>query len=278
MSLSSSSRAMLLLVLISVIMTGCNAFESFDRNLNDRDHEALLDEANLRLDAADYIYALDLFDRVINEGGASDESYRGRASARAGLAGFNMFAVLNALQNGVSTTDSSAVIFSAAKLVTDLDLLNSAIEDMNRLLQPGNEDKLFRSIMAILSASKSLIQKYDTNLNKKLDTPDQIDFDTQDAKTPRWPDIYQRLTSSSSPFSIEKAYIELARSFDGRGTQWITISPINGITYTGTYTPANRNVIIASGNFADILENANARFDNSATEFKNLLLSLDGAN
>lgn len=266
------------LVLISLTLTGCNAFEALDANLNERDQRALVDEGNLKLAAADYTNALELFDRAISAGGASDESFRGRASSQAGLAGFNMFAVLNKLQNDAIPPDSSAVIFSAAKLIKNPDLLNQAIESMNRLSAPGSDDLLFRSLMVSLSAVKSLLQKYDTNLNQKLDTPDQISFETNDSKTSDWKTLYQQLTANSSSWSLEKAYIELTQSLDGRGTEWITISPIQGISHKGIYTPANRSTIIAVGNFADTLEAADKWFDISQSEFKTLLLALDGVN
>lgn len=267
-----------LLVMLSLFMTGCNAFEAFDGELDGRGYQALVDEGNLKLAAADYANALDLFERAMSEGETGDESYRGRASARAGLAGFNMFAVLGRLQNEAVPTDSAAVIFSAASLIKDLALLDKAIEDMNRLMAPGNDDLLFRSLMAGLSAAKTLLQKYDTNLNKKLDGPDQIDFDTNDGKTLAWAELYAKLTSETSAWSLEKAFIELTRAFDGRGTTWATLSPLQGINHSGLYTPANRSTIAAVGNFATSLKTANAWFGNSEAEFKTLLMALDGTN
>ncbi len=267
-----------LLVMLSLFITGCNAFEAFDGELDSRGYQALVDEGNLKLAAADYANALDLFERAMSEGETGDESYRGRASARAGLAGFNMFAVLGRLQNEAVPTDSAAVIFSAASLIKDLAFLDKAIEDMNRLVAPGNDDLLFRSLMAALSAAKTLLQKYDTNLNQKLDTPDQIDFDTNDAKTLVWSQLYQRLSAETSSWSLEKAYIELTKAFDGRGTTWITLSPIQGISHSGDYTPANRSTIAALGSLATSLKTGNAWFGNSETEFKTLLMALDGTN
>jgi hypothetical protein len=267
-----------MLTALSVFISGCNAFEAFDGEINGRDSLGLIDKGNLKLASADYAGALDLFERAISEGGAGDAGNRGRASALAGLAGFNMFSVLDRLQNEATPTDSSAVFFSAARLITNLEMLDEAIEDMNRLMEPANDDLLFRSLMATLSAAKTLLQKYDTNLNRKLDTPDQIDFDTNDGKTATWQQLYQRLTSETSAWSLEKAFLELAQSLDGRGTEWIMLSPVRGINRSGTYTPANRSTIIAVGNFANHLKNADAWFEKSEIEFKNQLMALDGSN
>jgi len=131
--------------------------------------------------------------------------------------------------------------------------------------------------MSTLSAAKTLLAKYDTNLNQKLDTPDQIDFDTNDGKTLTWSQLYTRLTSAGSAWSLEKAFLELAEAFNGRGTDWVLISPVNGVSRSGTYTPANRSTILAVGALASSLKMANAWFDKSESEFKTMLLNLDGA-
>ncbi|HPW57589.1 MAG TPA: hypothetical protein PLK58_03040 [Candidatus Rifleibacterium sp.] len=272
-----SLLALAVLAVLSLFLSGCNAFEAFDGELDARNSQALIDEGNLKLAAADYTHALDLFERAMVNGDSGDEAYRGRASAKAGLAGFNMFTVLDRLQNGTSPTDSSAIIFSAAKLIKDLKLLDEAIDDMSRLADPRSDDLLFRSLMSTLSAAKTLLAKYDTNLNQKLDTPDQIDFDTNDGKSLTWSQLYARLTSAGSAWSLEKAFLELAEAFNGRGTDWVLISPVNGASRSGTYTPANRSTILAVGALTSSLKTANAWFDKSESEFKTMLLNLDGA-
>jgi predicted small secreted protein len=269
-------RLLALLLTASLLISGCNAFEGFDRNMNDSDFSAIAGEARLELAAANYVKARELYDRLVKEYGGDEEAWRGRAASLAGLAGFNMFNVLNILQNDASTPDT--IIFKAALTITDPELLEEAITDMNRIVQPGNDDRLFRSLMATLAAARRLLAKYDTNLSKKLDTPDQIDFDTNDEKTLTWPQLYSRLTDTTSAFSLERAFIELTLALDGRGSEWQTVSPIQGVNFTGTYTPANRSTILAVGNFATILQQANAWFDASEANFKAELLSLDGAN
>lgn len=278
MSSANSYRLMALLLAATILVSGCNAFEGFDRNLNSGDHAAIAGEAKLELAAANYAKAHELYDRLVEENAVNDEIWRGRAASLAGLAGFNMFNILNILQNGALPPDTAPVIFKAALSITDAKLLEEAITDMNKLVQPGNDDRLFRSLMAPLAAARRLLAKYDTNLSKKLDLPDQIDFDTNDDKTLSWQQLYSRFTDPITAFSLERAFIELTLALDGRGTPWTTISPVQGVNHTGTYTPANRSMILAVGNFATILQQANVRFELSEAQFKSELVSLDGAN
>ncbi|PKL45046.1 MAG: hypothetical protein CVV41_02860 [Candidatus Riflebacteria bacterium HGW-Riflebacteria-1] len=275
--MSHSHRLMALLLAATLLISGCNVFEGFDRNMNDSDYAAIAGEANLELASGNYIKAHELYNRLIDEYSATEEVWRGRAGALAGLAGFNMFNVLNILQNEAIPPDTAPVIFRAAMTITDRKLLEEAITDMNRITQAGNDDRLFRSLMAALAAARRLLEKYDTNLSKKLDTPDQIDFDTADDKTLSWQQLYSRLTDQTSAFSLERAFVELTLALDGRGTDWMTVSPIQGQNFTGRYTPANRATILAVGNFATILRQANAWFNSSEDKFKAELMSLDGA-
>lgn len=265
------------LMLLGIALSGCNAFEAVDRNSNRGDFAARLGEAQLELAAANYANALDRFERIATENGINDDVRRGRASALAGLAGFNMFSVLDRMQNSTIVPDSAEVVFHAAKLITDSKNLGKAIDDMHNLAAPTNEDKLFRSLMAALAACRRIIEKYDTNLSGKLDAPDQITFSTNDSKTDSWPVIFADLTSQTSARSLEKAFIELTHALDNRGSTWVLISPIQGITHTGSYTPANRDMINAVGKLAEALEEINNWFDKSEATFRNLLMSLDGA-
>ncbi len=276
--MSNQHRLLALLLTASLLISGCNAFEGFDRNLNGSDYSAIAGEARLELAAANYEKARELYDRLVKDYGGDEDVWRGRAGALAGLAGFNMFNVLNILQNGTIPADTAAVIFKASLTITDPELLEEAIADMNRIVQPGNDDRLFRSLMAALAAARRLLAKYDTNLNKKLDTPDQIDFDTNDNKTLTWAQLYSRFTDAASAYSLERSFIELTLALNGRGSEWKTVSPVNGVNHTGTYTPANRSTILAVGDFAARLQQANAWFDASEVNFKAELLNLDGAN
>lgn len=273
-----SKQYLVMLLLTSLLISGCNAFEGFDRNVKDSDFPAIVGEARLALAAADYDKARELFDRAISEYGADNEVWRGRAASLAGLAGFNMFNVLDIMQNSALPANSAAVIFKASLTITDPKLLEEAITDMERITQPGNDDRMFRSLMRALAAARSLLAIYDTNLNNELDTPDQINFDATDATDQTWQQLYLRFTDLTSGFSLERAFVELTQALDGRGDEWITVSPVQGTSYTGRYTPANRSLILAVGNFADILQQADAWFDLSEDNFKSQILSLDGAN
>lgn len=256
---------------------GCNMFEAIDNSVNSTSASDLISEGRNRLAESDYATALDRFDRAMGKE-ASDDARRGRASAYAGLAGFNMFKVLNSLQNEVVAPNSSASVFQAAKQITNLENLNSAIEDMALLNEPSNEDLLFRGLISALSAAKTIIVKYDTNLNSVLDTPDQVNFTTNDKNTKSWQELYSVFSSTSSPYSIEKAYIDLTLAFDGRGISWTTLSPFNSIQKTGKYTQANANSIEAVGNFGELIKEANLKYGNSVAEFKTAILNFDGAN
>ena len=84
--------------------------------------------------------------------------------------------------------------------------------------------------------------------------------------------------SAASPYSLERAYIELADAFDGRGTSWKTISPFASVTKSGSYTQANFNTIEAVGDFGRRIKTANIKYGNSVGEFKAAILELDGVN
>ena len=258
-------------------MNGCNLFEAVDNSVNTTTGNDLIQDGNARLAEADYATALNRFERALQKE-SSDRARRGRASAYAGLAGFNMFSILNSLQNSIEAPNSSAVVFNAAKNIVSLENLNKAIDDMSVLYEPTNDDLLFRALMASVSAAKTIILKYDTNINSKLDTPDQINFTTNDNKTQSWEALYINLSSSSSPYSLERAYIELTKAFDGRGSSWETMSPFNSVTKSGTYTQANYNTIVAVGDFGLRIKDINLKFNNSVSEFKTAILALDGVN
>ena len=266
-----------ILLTVTLLVSGCNMFEAIDSSVNTTSAGDLISEGNGRLADADYATALNRFDRAL-EKCSSDEAKRGRASAYAGLAGFDMFSVLNSIQNDLAAPNSSAVFFQAAKKIVDLDNMNKAVEDMASLSDPTKDDLLFRSLLASVTAAKTIIVKYDTNMNSKLDNPDQINYTTNDKKTKSWEELYSHLGSSASPYSLERAYIELADAFNGRGTTWKTISPFASVTKTGTYTQANFNTLEAVFDFGRRIKEANIKYGNSVSEFKTAILDLDGVN
>ncbi len=263
------------LLAVTLLVSGCNMFEAIDSSVNTTTANDLISEGNDRLAEADYATALNRFDRAL-EKGAPDSARRGRASAYAGLAGFDMFSILNALQNDLLAPNSSSSVFHASKKINSLENLNKAINDMALINEPTNDDLLFRSLLASVSAAKTIQEKYDTNLNSKLDNPDQINFTTNDSKTESWEVLYSKLSSSASPYSLEKAYIELSIALSGRGTTWQTMSPFDSITKSGTYTQANYNTIVAVGDFGQRIKDINLKYNNSVSEFKTAIMALDG--
>lgn len=263
-------------VAIILSITGCNAFESFDHAARDSDHSALESEARLILNAGEYTQALEIYQRIIEEGTTSDAVLRGRAYSWAGLAGFNMLAALDRLQNSLLPADSPAIVFNASAMITDSAKLKKAVDDLNRLMQPTKDDLLLRSMLVSFLACHKLLEKYDTNYSGRLDAPDQIGFNTKDDKTMAWPDLYAMLTAENAEYSLEKAFVDMANALNGRGTDWILITPIAGRRISGLYTSANRNMILAIGNFAHVLQTANGWYDISETNFSQTILGLDG--
>ena len=268
-------KYVVMLLLFSSFICGCNMYQALDSSINTTTANDLISEGDGRLAEADYSTALNRFDRALEKTN-DDRARRGRASAYAGLAGFNMFSVLNRFQNDLAAPNTSAAVFQATKEITSLENLNKAIDDMMLISEPSNDDLLFRALMTSISAAKTILEKYDTNLNSKLDYPDQINFTTNDNKTKTWEHLYANFSSASSQYSIEKAYIELTIALDGRGTTWATMSPFNSVTKSGKYTLANYNIIVAVGDLGLKIKEANIKFNNSASEFKTAIMNLDG--
>lgn len=264
------------LLTLSLMFSGCNSFEAFNQSLSGTDQSSLVSEGKIALDEGRFSDALDFFNRAFAKGSADDECYRGRASAFAGLSGFNMFKTLQVMQNGLIPPDSSAAIFMAARYIQNDSYLEKAIDDLWSISQTSLQDRLLRSLLVSLHVCRKLVEKYDTNFNGKLDANDQIDFDTRDDKTDNWSTLYNRATSVTDPLSLELAFLDMAMAFDGRGESWILVSPIQGQRFEGTFTAANRGSALALSNLADNLETAQVYFDNSESLFKQTLIALDG--
>ena len=262
---------------LALAMTGCNTFEAFNQSLAGTDQATLISRGNIALDEGRYYDALELFERSTEKGGSNDETLRGLASSRAGIAGFNMFKTLQTMQNGVIPGDSSATVFQAAALISDNELISKAIDGLWQLSAATPQDRLLRALLVATYNAKLLVNKYDTNLNGRLDNNDQIDFDTRDDKTALWSSIYSNAISSTAHHSLELAFADMVKACEGRGENWILISPVQGQRFEGLFSSANRATILAIGNFADSLETAQVYFDNSETLFKKTLTALDGA-
>ena len=276
MSLKRSIKLLLLLLSSSFILAGCNTFEPFDTGLTNKNHEDKIHEANLALDSGKFAEALELFELVSNEGTNSDEVIRGKANSKAGLAGFSLLQAMNLIQNSTGPADNSSAVFRASQIITDTEKAIEATKEMKTLASPTKQDKLGRSFLVALLATQKLLQKYDTNLNKRLDSNDKISFTTNDNKTDKWSALYSNLSAES--LSLEQSFLDMAQAFDNRGEQWTLVSPINGILYKGNFTPANRSAILAVGDMAEKLQLIDAYFDKSESLFKQTIISLDGAN
>lgn len=266
-----------LALLLTVFSSGCNSFEAFNQSIAGTDQATLASRGNIALDEGRYADALELFERAAAEGNANDEIWRGKANARAGLAGFNLFKTFQVMQNGLLPGDSEGTIFLAANYLGESNMVKMAISDLWQISGPTMQDKLLRALLTAIYQAKLLVEKYDTNLNGKLDKNDQIDFDTRDDKTPLWSAVYADAVSAGGYYSLEMAFLDSCQALDGRGENWVLISPILGSKYEGLFTQANRGTILAIANFADKLEAAQVYFNNSESLFKQTLTALDGS-
>lgn len=260
-------------------LTGCNLFDGTDSALHARTDEELIEEGNLALESGDFTAADERFDELLAHGIAQDEVFRGKGETLAGQAGFRFLASLDALQNGVGPYDTAPVCFRCASLVRDRPLMVQGITWMNRLASPDRSDRLARALMKVGVAVRLLLDKYDTNNNRRLDQYDEIDFDTNDGKTPTWPSLYQDLVTgpAADGETLEQAFLDLARGFDGRGDPWVLLSPVAGQTASGTYSASNRATIQAVGDLVERLAAANPYFDVHAASFAAAIRLLDGA-
>ena len=271
------NNILLSLVLIITIfcITGCNVFESLDRSIDKRDFETLVEHGNYKLAAAEYADALDLFERAA-ESGYTDDIYRGLAASNAGLAGFNMFEVINALQNGIIDSNTSAVFFDASKKITDINEIHLAINYMNLIKEVGNDDLLLRSLLAVVADAKNLYLKYDTYKNNRLDSSDHISITADESEYGTWSELYSKFSSPSDFCSLEKSYNELVKALSGRGISKTAMSPFGDVIQTADLTEANFKIILAVENFANKLKAANGAYERQNEEqFRRYIESLD---
>ncbi len=259
-------------------MVGCNLYDGIDSALTARTDEDLLAEGNLALASADYAAAAERFDTLLGRGNAGDPVIRGKGETLAGQAGFAVLRSLDALQNGIGPYDRGPVCFRTAWLARDRQLLAQGLTWMSRLARPDRPDRISRALMKVGIATRLLIDKYDTNHNRRLDANDEIDFDTNDGKTPPWPILYRDLVTgpASDGETLEQVFADLAIGFDGRGDTWNLISPVIGQTFTGTYTDSNRATIRAVGDLVERLKAAHPYFEVNVASFAAAIRHLDG--
>lgn len=266
----------ILLFLPGVI--GCNLYDGIDSALTARTDEDLLAEGNLALASGDYAAAAERFDALLGRGNAGDPVLRGKGETLAGQGGFAVLRSLDALQNGIGPYDRGPVCFRTAWLARDRQLVSQGLSWMSRLARPERPDRIARGLMKVGIATRLLLDKYDTNNNRRLDAYDEIDFDTNDGKTPPWPTLYRDLVigPAADGETLEQAFADLALGFDGRGEPWTLISPVLGQTFTGTYTDSNRATIRAVGDLIERLQAANPYFEVNLASFAAAIRALDG--
>lgn len=264
-----------MLVLSVICITGCNVLESLDRSIDKRDADTLLENGKYKLASAEYEDALDLFERAA-ESGYNDEIYRGLASSLAGMAGFNMFSVINTLQNSIKDSNTAATFFEYSKNIKDIDAVFKAITYLNLISEPGNDDLLLRSLLAVVADAKTIYLKYDTYTNGRLDNTDKISISLDESEVGTWPELYKRFSSPADLCSLEKAYNELIKSLSGRGVSKTAMSPFGDIIQTAEFTEANFKILVAVEDFANKIKAAeNAYQRSNEEEFMKQIISLD---
>jgi len=264
-------------ILLACTLAGCNLFDGMDTALTSRTDQELVEEGNLALESGNFSLAIELFTRVGGSRYASEVA-RGVGEGQAGLSGFKLLTVLNALQNGTGPYDRSPVIFRCFALTGNRSVLESGIVQMMKISEPQRPDFISRGLMRLVSVSALLIEKYDTNHNKHLDLYDEIDYDTNDKSTPTWLNLYSDLIKGpSTKGTLETVFTDLFNGFDGRGDAWSFISPVEGKMLTGTFSQSNRATILAVGDLAEKLKAADKYFNVNAASFSAAIRDLDGA-
>ena len=263
----------LMLLSIATFLTGCNVFDPIDTSLHDRSDLDRITEGNIALESGDFTQALEIFTSAKSEIGQQDSIVRGYAESLAGLAGFRVLSLLSAWQTGIGPFDQAETLFLCRGQISNLDRMKTACTEWRTLQDPERGDRISRGLARTALAIHQILEKYDTNKDKKLSNADYIDFDT----TPDWPTLYADLTSGTQTYgSVEDAYLDLVAGLNGRGETWSFISPMTSQKFTGTYTLANRRTIQAIGAFLETLKQANTYYQVNEASFTATLELLDG--
>lgn len=265
------------LLLAILTLSGCNVFDGADKAFGKRTSEDILVEAELALEAGDFIKSEELFERLIEGGYCTRESIRGYGESLAGKAGFNVLNYLNLLQNGVGSYDTSSILFSLASTIRNRELLEKGHAKMLEIPDPDRSDLLSRGLMQIGISVDKIFEKYDTNKNGRLDKFDEIDFKSNDSAYPAWPEFYLQVAGSSNSTGLRSAFSDLIKGFNGRGEVWTFITPISGEVVNGEFSAANRRTIQAVEDIIIRLKNINLLFDVDLAGFSNQIRDLDGS-
>jgi hypothetical protein len=265
--------------ILALILSGCNAFDPIDTSMSLRSEPDAVTEGNLYLESGDFTRAFDVFSPLYIDGKKTAEVVRGYGEATAGLAGFRLLPVLNAVQNEAFGNNQAPILFRTRKLISSRTQLETAVKILMSNPVPERTDYLARALMRIPTVVGILVEKYDTDRNGKLTDNDNITFETNDKKLPTWPELYTDLVSGPSTRgqTLEETFLDLARGLDGRGATWTFTTPVNGTRYSGTYSDINKATILAVGNLTERLIAANRFYNVSPASFAATLTALDGS-
>jgi len=281
--------------LFALFAVGCNVLDPLDSSLIGRTESDRLAQGRIALENGDYERALEVYDTLLRtEGGGGAESLRGKGEALAGLAGFNALQALDALQNRTGPNDASSALFRLVRMTRDLGRLEEGVSLVQRAEAPDRADRLSRALMRLTVAVEQLIQRYDTNHNRRLDAGDEFAFDLdRGTATPTlpipttvapavsrtWKQLHRDLVTGPSAVNatLEDTFEDLFQAFDGRGTPWTFFSPLKDRQAAGTFTEANRQTILAASDLARRLRDADVYYGVNNASFARALQALDGA-
>lgn len=273
---NTSWVALVGVLLLPFVLTGCNLFDPMDTSLIARTDDDLRKEGNIALESGDFYHSSDIFQTLYQRNPKDPEHVRGWGESLAGQAGFKVTSMLNVLQSNVANNNLAPVLFKTLPLMKDRKTLDQAVLILMTNPEPTRSDFLTRALARLFPAVKILLEKFDTNRNGKLDINDEIDF--SDNKVASWSSIYADLVIGPSPINctLEQSFKDLANGFSGRGASWTFITPVAGHLVAGTYSPANRDTIAAVGNFVDTLKIANTYWNLQPASFAAAIRALDG--
>ncbi|HNV68112.1 MAG TPA: hypothetical protein PKO06_00340 [Candidatus Ozemobacteraceae bacterium] len=263
----------------TLLLAGCNVFDTIDTSLVTRPIEDRIAEGKLALASGEFSRAMEIFNALYSEGERSSEVCIGRGEAMAGAAGFNLLTALDILQNGTGPYDHAPVIFGLARMIADRDLLAQGIKALRDAPSVPRADRLARGLWALAWSARLLLDKFDTNHNGRFDHADQIDYTVNDARVSAWPQMYQNLVSGPAPAAqtLEQTYVDLFEGFNGRGTTWTFLTPVADTSLSGTFSESNRNTILAVGDLVERLDLVNLYYETNEASFTTAVRNLDGA-
>ncbi|MBF0408112.1 MAG: hypothetical protein HQM10_12195 [Candidatus Riflebacteria bacterium] len=264
---------------ISISLTGCNLFEPVDNVIQELTLEERVAQGKIAMERGEYLKADDIFVRVLAEDPYQLDAIRGHGQAIAGVGGFNMFYCLNVLQNGTGPYDNSIVLFELNALKTQILQLEKSMQWLSKDVFPTPADRITRAFVRLSCIVRSVLEKYDTNHNKKLDSYDEINFSTNANASPDWSEFRRQCLygPASSGVTLEECFTDLFYGLEGRGASWTFITPISKRNITGVFTEINRSTLTAVSDLAQKLKTADAYYGTDLQKFAAVIRELDGA-